>query len=328
MSSDNQHIYYETYPNNAIQISRQSGYYTPLFRDVLYFKDPFVDEITLNSNSDKHKYLKNTRYCNTVFAWEYDDYKKFGIIKCLNFHRANDINNNVFDLTDSQKPLYPIQNKFSIGNRKINVFNSSWDPWYYTQTDSAIQETEIHGTAGMVENKSFLGSKYLKVPDELVFDTFKYELLDTTQRQNAEILIDETQTLTIFNINMEKRLLRHFKDVLTPLFETYVDVTYSYGDKTTIDDDIELYIKKNILPLYEIGEIEIYEKSTPKNIKTSCDFTLIEASNEEKIKKGLTVNTNASITQPSNNQFQKLIRKNLKSGYAYWFGLSVEIIKK
>ena len=328
MSSDNQHIYYETYPNNAIQISRQSGYYTPLFRDVLYFKDPFVDELTLTPNSDKHKYLKNTRYCNTVFAWKYDDYKKFGIIKCLNFHRANDISNNVFDLTDSQKPLYPIQNKFSIGNRKINVFNSSWDPWYYTQTDSAIQETEIHGTAGMVENKSFFGSKYLKVPDKLVFDTFKYELLDITQRQNTEILIEEKQTTVSFGIDMEKRLLRHFKDVLTPLFETYVDVTYSYGDKTTIDDDIELYIKKNILPLYEIGEIEIYEKSTPKNIKTLCDFTLIEVSNEVKVKKGLTINTNASITQPSKNQFQKLIRKTLKSGYAYWFGLSVEINKK
>ena len=127
---------------------------------------------------------------------------------------------------------------------------------------------------------------------------------------------------------MEKRLLRHFKDVLTPLFETYVDVTYSYGDKTTIDDDIELYIKKNILPLYEIGEISIYEKSSPKNIKLPCDFTPIELSNEVKVKKGLTINTNASITQPSKNQFQKLIKKTLKSGYAYWFGLSVEINKK
>lgn len=331
MSSDNQHIYYETYPNNAIQISRQSGYYTPLFRDVLYFKDPFVDEITLNSNSDKRKYLKNTRYCNTVFACDYKwkEKLKFGIIKCLNFHRANDINNNVFNLTDSQKPLYPIQNKFSIGNREVNVFNSNWDPWYYTQTDSAIQETEIHGTVGMVENKSFLGSKYLKVPDKLVFNTFEYELLDESKKQNAEILISETQTLATFNVDMEKRLLRHFKNVLTPLFETYVDVTYSYGDKTTIDDDIELYIKRNILPLYEIGEIEIYEKSTPKNAKTPCcNFTPIEVSNEEKIKKGLVINTNASITQPSDNQFKKLIRKTLKSGYAYWFGLSVEIRKK
>lgn len=325
MSSDNQHIYYETYPNNAIQISRQSGYYTPLFRDVLYFKDPFVDELTKSPNSDKRKYLKTTRYCNTVFAC---DYNKFGIIKCLNFHRANDINNNVFDLTDSQKPLYPIQNKFSIGNREVKVFNSNWDPWYYTQTDSAIQETEIHGTAGMVENKAFLGSKYLKVPDKLVFDTFEYEFLDESKRQNAEILISETQTLATFDVDMEKRLLRHFKDVLTPLFETYVDVTYSYGDKTTIDDDIELYIRKNILPLYEIGEISIYEKSSPKNIKLPCDFTPIELSNEVKVKKGLTINTNASITQPSKNQFQKLIRKTLKSGYAYWFGLSVEINKK
>ena len=325
MSSDNQHIYYETYPNNAIQISRQSGYYTPLFRDVLYFKDPFVDELTKSPNSDKRKYLKTTRYCNTVFAC---DYNKFGIIKCLNFHRANDINNNVFDLTDSQKPLYPIQNKFSIGNREVKVFNSNWDPWYYTQTDSAIQETEIHGTAGMVENKAFLGSKYLKVPDKLVFDTFEYEFLNESKRQNAEILISETQTLATFDVDMEKRLLRHFKDVLTPLFETYVDVTYSYGDKTTIDDDIELYIRKNILPLYEIGEISIYEKSSPKNIKLPCDFTPIELSNEVKVKKGLTINTNASITQPSKNQFQKLIRKTLKSGYAYWFGLSVEINKK
>ena len=325
MSSDNQHIYYETYPNNAIQISRQSGYYTPLFRDVLYFKDPFVDELTKSPNSDKHKYLKTTRYCNTVFAC---DYNKFGIIKCLNFHRANDINNNVFDLTDSQKPLYPIQNKFSIGNREVKVFNSSWDPWYYTQTDSAIQETEIHGTAGMVENKSFLGSKYLKVPDKLVFDTFKYELVDPNKKQDAEILISETQTLATFDVDMEKRLLRHFKDVLTPLFETYVDVTYSYGDKTTIDDDIELYIRKNILPLYEIGEISIYEKSSPKNIKIPCDFAPIELSNEVKVKRGLAINTNASITQPSKNQFQKLIKKTLKSGYAYWFGLSVEINKK
>ena len=116
------------------------------------------------------------------------DYNKFGIIKCLNFHRTNDINKNVFDLTDSQKPLYPIQNKFGIGNREVNVFNSNWDPWYYTQTDSAIQETEIHGTVGMVENKSFLGSKYLKVPDKLVFDTFEYEFLNESKRQMPKYL--------------------------------------------------------------------------------------------------------------------------------------------
>lgn len=325
MSSDNQYIYYNTYPNYAIQISRQSGYYTPLFKDILYFKDPYVEYVLNDQNSDKAKYLKKVRYCNTEFAV---DYFGFGYTQTLNFHRANDVNNNVFDLTDSQKPLLPIQNKFSIGKRKINVFNSNWDPWYYTQTDSAIQETEIHGTSSMVEHKAFLGSKYLKVPDKLVFDTFEYEVMPNENNLNNEIIIEETQAYVSFEIDMEKRLMRCFKDTLNDLFKNYIDATYSYGDKTTINDDIELYIKRNILPLYEIGKIEIYEKSISSGTKTSCDFTPVKLNNLDKIKKGLSINTNASITSSSDNQFKKLIRKTLRSGYAYWFGLSITIRKK
>ena len=42
----------------------------------------------------------------------------------------------------------------------------------------------------------------------------------------------------------------------------YVIPSKSYGDKTTIDDDIQKYIEVNLLKLLNINDIKIYSKDT------------------------------------------------------------------
>ena len=321
---DNKHIYYDTKPTYAVQISRQSGYYMPLFRDVLYFKDPFVKEALANENNPVVGFLKNSRYCNTVFACNYDG---FGTIRVLNFHRANETNNNVFRLFDGEQPLLPIQNKFTVGKREYNVFNSSWDPWYFTETNSEIQETDIHGTACMEEKSAMLGSKCMKTPDGFLFETFVCKEVVGDKKVVGEVLYSVEKGKALFKINVKEKLLKLFADNLWDLFDGFVDKKYSYGDKTTVEDDIVEYATRNLLPLYQIENVALYVKSANSG-ETSVDVTNMVRNNREKVKAGLSPEKNVLSVYGNTDDLVGELAYNLVGGKTYWFGLSVTVSKK
>ena len=330
MYSDGEYVYYGARADSAVQISRQGWYYMPLFRDVVYFKDPAVDVVSSGMVpsliSWQRPFLENSRYCNTVFA---HDYEGFGIVRCLEFHRANDVNNNVFDLYDDERPLYPTSNKFSIGYRDVNVFNSSFDPYYYTETNSATLETEIHGTANMVEYKSFLGSKYMKVPDSFDLEDFSVSSVKTLPAPTSDVAYLEGKGKVEFSVNVIQRIVEYFTPIVRDLFSGYIDEHYSYGDKSTIDDDIECYIKSNILPLYRVEKVDLYVRSEKSGDYTPvCDYTAFSLDDRSKSAGKMAPARNVSVVSIGEEMLDKKVSYNVMNGMRYWFGMSVRIVKK
>ena len=72
-------------------------------------------------------------------------------------------------------------------------------------------------------------------------------------------------------------------------FINYIKDAFSFGDITTIDDDVERYITQNILQLYKISNVNFYVKSTRQ--KQPLDYSTAELTDAEKISDGLSINT-------------------------------------
>ena len=209
----------------------------------------------------------------------------------------------------------------------------------------------------MFERKSFFGSKYLKVPENIVLETFKPDpfvkgavkqpsLIDGTfmyQNQdsvtiNKRIIKSEgvrniraikkkpSSPVEIFYLFNEKRLIEYLFTPIKEQFQKYIRDLYGYGNLETLDDDVEQYIRENILKLYKVEKIEFY--SLASRTKGSSNYTTAELTNPEKIANGLTINDNISSKTLNTNPFDLKLIYNKRTGFSESYGFSVTIVKK
>ena len=117
--------------------------------------------------------------------------------------------------------------------------------------------------------------------------------------------------------------------LFTPIkaqFEKYVNKLYGWGDLETLDDDVNQYIRENILKLYKIEKVEFY--TLPSREKVPSTFTTAELTNAQKISAGLSINNNVSSKTTNTNPFDLRLIYNKRTGFSESFGFSVTIVKK
>jgi hypothetical protein len=192
------------------------------------------------------------------------------------------------------------------------------------------------------------GSKYLNLPDTIFIDTFGKgmtwnEQLITGIRDNTdtEVMYKEINDRTVrYQLFIEKRLKRYLKENLMEIFSKYVNKKYSFGNKGTIEDDVEEYVVKNILKLYKVDKVYMYVRSDRESINNRLinnDYLkYISISNDAKIKNGFpTEYVNGSLvlldsafTMSKVNEFDRLITYNLTTGVKESFGFAVSFRRK
>lgn len=315
---DGEYVTYGTYPSHASPMYRSKGRFMPLRNDIIWYCDPFVKEFSKNPNIEdpvKEKLFTGSRHMNTCFDYTLSD---FGMIKDVCFHRTNEMNRNIFKLDNSKKAIYPSSNRFAIGKRDIMAFNSSWDPWYFTRTLSNTMEEDCHGTLSMLENKSMFGSKCLKTPDIITFETF--------DNDDYEVAYD-TSHIEI-TIHAENKLRKHLSAMLGDLFRENIDSESSYGDKTTVDDDIDEYITRNLLDIYKIKEVTLWVRKDSASAEPWFEWSGMLMDNTEKSRKGLDITYSIGITTFPENNFDRKIILNIRNRMRYTIGMSVSVERK
>lgn len=325
---DGEYIRYGMLPRYAAPMYRHTGRFTPLRNDVVYFTDPFIREFAENpelGDQQKVEMINKLRHLNTCFDYTLTD---FGMMKDVAFHRTNETNNNIFKLTGDDKPIYPTSNRFSIGHRDMNVFNSSWDPWYFTRTRSNTLETDCHGTLSMKENKAFFGSKALAVPDEYTFDVFTYAELKPDEIQTADIIVSENGSHIEMIVNIEQKLVDKLRADIHDLFNIYIDAQYSYGDKNTIDDDIETYVRQNLLKLYQLSDIKLWIRQESASTEPFIIWDGLSMDAEQKKRSGMKESHVMGVNSIIGSSFDKKLVMNTKNNTRYTIGLKVIVIKK
>jgi hypothetical protein len=303
----------------VLPMYRQAGDYNIKFVDLFKFKDPYVQNIVegLNPSPYMIDVFNLCRYKNTQFD---PSFPYFGQIRNYFFHKVNSTNpGTILELsTDtSYRSLYPLIGEIAIDKRdKFYIFTSSWDPGYFMTYLTKTRRNMSPGTLSSLEKKSFFGSKYLKVPQSILIED-----LDISEFSYS---YDADNTINI-SVDLQSRFIRFFREKVYNVFLTYVNPKFTNFSHTDIQQYINSYIEKNIMPLYKTENVNVYLKETAGE---TDDFTWMSVSNLTKSSGGLTINKNFGIqTQRADSlNFNTIYRKKL--GYSISVGLSINLTKK
>ena len=351
-------------------IGRHAGYYQPTALSILSFRDPYAN---LNFNSSgtgsstgggnitdeayKLKVLELCKYKNTQFN---SSDSTFGQLQNFFYHKVNEQDpSTILELSaESAFPsLYPLINEWGIDYKDFYAFSSNWEPAYFIKSIDKTLLEDVIGTRSMKEKKSFFGSKYLKVPETIILDTFKPhpfekraikqpELINGTfmYRDTPSVVINKKLIKTVNGVSFpelkkrptapnvtfylfnQKRLIEYLFTPIKAQFQKYVKDLYGWGNLETLNDDVDRYITENILRLYKIEKVEFYTLASRAN--QSDTYTTAELTNTEKISNGLTINENVSSKTLNTNPFDLRLIYNKRTGFSESFGFSVTIVKK
>jgi hypothetical protein len=334
-------------------IARHAGYYEPLSKDIVFFRDPYANiDFTgdsymdyTESNSEhtgitgmntvdeiyKFKVFNLCRYKNTQF---YSDHENFGLIKNYFYHKVNqEDSSSILELSTNSAflSLYPLINEVGINYKDHYIFSSNWEPGYFIKSIDKSKIQSVIGTQSMKEKKSFFGSKYLKVPQEIKLETFTSSdfiknAIAEPSLVNGTFMHNETPEYVEFYLLVQKRLIDHLFKFIKPVFQQYISPKFGTGSVNNVDDDVINYIEKNILSLYKISTIDFYVKENKE--KKETDYTTAELNNREKLAKGLILNRNVSTKTLNINLFDTKLIYNKRTGFSNSYGFSVTIVKK
>jgi hypothetical protein len=328
-------------------IGRHAGYYQPTALPIVSFRDPYLNTDFNDSTAStgtgvtggnipdelyKFKVMELCRYLNTQF--NSSDVENFGQIKNLFYHKVNEEDpSTVLELSinSAYLSLYPLINEVGIAKRDFYLWSSNWEPAYFRKSIDKTQIESIIGTKAMTEKKSFFGSKYLKVPQQIELETFVHspfvrDAIKQPSLINGTFITQENDTSVIFYTFIQKRLIEYLFEPIKEQFKKYIKDEFSFGYTDTLDDDVERYIRQNILQLYKISNVDFYVKSTRENLP--LNFNTAELTNSEKIVNGLKINTSIGSQLLNTNPFDLSLIYNKRNGFTESFGFSITIIKK
>ena len=281
----------------------------------------------------KEKVKDLCRYSNTQF--NSSDTQNFGQLRNLFYHKVNEEDpSTILELSteDAFLSLYPLINEIGIAKRDFYIFSSNWEPSYFRKSIDKSEVESIIGTRSMTEKKSFLGSKYLKVPHEIKLETFLHEPVAVKAAIKQPSLIKgtfmtrENDTSVLFYMFIQKRLIQFLFEPIKEQFKKYIKPEFGFGDIDTLDDDVERYITQNILHLYKLDSIDFYVKST--RVDAPLDYSTAQLNNADKVENGLTVNTSIGSKILNTNPFDLSLIYNKRKGFTESFGFSITIVKK
>ena len=213
----------------------------------------------------------------------------------------------------------------------MNVFRSKYSPIYFTKNLPASRSVEAHGTLSPVEVKSFMTSTVMKVNDIYELTSFlsinenSLESLDYIRinlLNKSSIHWTETDSQIFADFYLPSSIIDELlEDGIRGVFKNYLKAENSFGEKDSIDDDLQQYIVNNIVNRFIIDKIELYGIEG-KNIGT--EFISVIDPNDL-TSDGYMALTNYEIQKYQNDSLSFRLIYNKKIGYQYKLKAYVKI---
>ena len=252
---------------------------------------------------------------------------KWGIIKNHFYHKVNEINPagvTKLSNTSDKPPLYPLIGEIAIDKKDVNVFRSSWDFDYYSRSLAGGESVSVPGTFETKEERSYLASTIMK-PKQL-YSLLKYTWSSVgSEEELDEILINGNNPTDVVIFENDSSIIADFyiTDVLTKTMisdgvlttiSRYVTNENSAGNKETLNDDAQLYVKNNLLGNYILDEVDLYIrrfKGSESTISIVNDITEVTQGGFEQDQNNYAYRSH--VQKPMN--FRLIYNKRL--GYSY-----------
>jgi hypothetical protein len=286
-----------------------------------------------NSNelTTAKSYYERYNRCGTTFnlgfiqdGGKHDE--NWGVIKNHFYHKVNEINpDGVTKLSESSDklPLYPSIGEIAISRKDVNVFKSSWDSGYYTRSFSGGKSESIPGTLDNTEERSYLASTLMKVKDKYDLVSFTSTTVDSKEKldyilknsiNESEIVFFEDAeyiTADFYITDATVRLLKN--DGVLDKIKKYVDVNNSAGDKTTLSDDADFYITKNIVEQFVVDSILLYTRK----FKGSASSIVYDINDVSLNNGGYSIDNNFTYKSHKQKPMNFRLIYNKRLGYSY-----------
>jgi len=284
------------------ELIRMSGDYTPLTRTVVSFTDMYRpyktsqifddgDVLTVEDPREKILYNRYNRMGIVFGSAQYEGHDKWGVIENLNYHKINpEKADGILKLSNSTTPpVYRLISEIAIDKRDVNVFRSSWEDEYYIKNGIQNQNINVYGTLSAYEESAFLAST-LNLPKnqyeitsypntKLATGLSDMKAIKSTGTYNGDVVLFEDNDNVYIDLYLGNRLTNVLIDDNAGAYiKKYVLASNSYGDKTTLDDDIKKYIEVNMLKLLNINEVRLF--NTPSKQILSSEVASINSLND------------------------------------------------
>ena len=315
---------------------RYQGDFSPKFNDVLKFWLRESNDFTLATSQDM-------LFLDTHFAPELTD---FSILRNQFYNKVADTEILTISPDSGFLPVYPLVNEIAIDKKNVFAWSSTWDQNYYRKYTSTSEFLEVRGTEEMTEDKSFLGSKVMKVPKQ--FDLFQFEVTAVPSGSslasflNDEFVYVENGNNAVLQVNVYARLIREMLGTTDDLrarsefLRTFQNVPSALSG-IDITTKAEEYLRKNVMDLYQIKEVRIFVLKTgdpDENViatapVTGADRPLVQEINglslteAEYIAKGYSQQKDAQVITLQNLAFQ--VNYPLDSRYYTSLGIGVVV---
>ena len=322
------------------ELRRFNGEYNPLFSDVITFTDSFnrhkIEWTAPYSDEESRRRLIYDKFNGEgiTFASHKKIFRDYGKIKNYFYHKVNDENtDSILKLSEStdKQPQYPLIGEIAIGKKDINVFDSKYMSTYFSKAVNAQNSVNVYGTLSPIEKKAFMSSTVMKVKDtyDLISHSATKEVsldvlddIKMEEKNSTDIHWYENDEKIYIDFYADSSIINKLKsDGIASKFSNYVNAINSYGDITTISDDLEIYITSNIVNRFILDSISLYGISG-RNISSN----IISASSIYDF-------TTNSFETLSNYEIHSSIKEgisfriiyNKKLGYYYQFKIHVKI---
>lgn len=321
----------------ATILRRMNGDYNPIFNNIITFSeiDPYFkigfENIPPNPSTVVYDQLNGKGISFDSFK---ENTTNYGFISNYFYHKVNEQDSkNILKLsqTTDKLPLYPMIGEIAIDKKDINVFKSKYAKDYFTRALSGGDSQTTNGTLSPVEKKTFMTSTIMKVRD--TYDITKF---DNTQEVSIEALdkirFAKSNNTSIHWIEDESQVIADFylptailneliEDGIESKFRNYVSAANSYGDKSSIKDDLQVYSNSNISPRFIIDSIKIYgieAKGLATNFVSVTQTSQLTADNYVEL-------TNFNIQSYQNDGLSFRLIYNKKYGYSNNFKVHIKI---
>ena len=316
-------------------LKRMNGEYDPLFRDVVTFTHPYGEYKLIEDDFDEQEPVYNRLVgVNCMFASNLKTETNYGIIENFFFHKVNEEGGDVLKLSQEtdKLPLYPTIGEIAIDKKDLNLFKSKYSSDYYTRSYGAFSKIDVHGTLSPIEERSFFASTVMKVKDE--YDITSYDTISVNSLSELDVIrYDEKENEAAYIFEDSQKIYLDFyiadsaikelkEEKITAHYSKYASSQFSYGDKTSLEDDTTVYIVENILPRFIVDEIKVYGKEI-----AGGNSELESISNAKDIMSGGYIPmTNFEIRSFAEKPLNFRLIYNKKPGYSYKLRVHSKII--
>lgn len=248
---------YEIYP-----YFRYTGSYDIKTVDIVTFNQLYFTEEDEQSYRYKVKIL--TKFLNCNFKID----ESTGVLNNWWYYKASSSkDSDILQLIPNSgyRSVYPLIGEISIDKNSYNVFQSQWDPYFYFNYLDKNNFEEISGTFSSKVENSFMSPVLLNLPNNI----------EDISVLSSDVSLVSSSISTIINANLKASIFSYIKSKLKSYFEKWINPIYSDTFNSSIDEFLNNYIEKNIMPLYRISSTTFYSKQAASDSYTEDSTQLL-----------------------------------------------------